>query len=69
MIIKCLFISTLMTIAVFSIGTRNAGTAIRHRDKVILPLIIITAVLYNKYLFFKWGNRLRRREWKNGKTY
>ncbi len=52
-IIKYLFISVLFTIAVFSIGTRNAGTAIRHRDKIVPLLVIIFAVIKNKELLLR----------------
>ena len=63
MIIKSLIIGTLFTISVFSIGTRNAGTAIRHRDKIVLPLIIVSGIIQNKYLIEKENRRD-----KNGKT-
>lgn len=52
-IIKYLFISVLFTIAVFSIGTRNAGTAIRHRDKIIPLLIVIFAIIKNRELLLR----------------
>ena len=52
-ILKCLFISTLFTIAVFSIGTRNAGTAIRHRDKIVPLLIVIFSIIKNRYIIMK----------------
>lgn len=46
--LKSLMISFFCTVAVFSIGTRNAGTAMRHRDKVLPVLIIIYGILKNK---------------------
>lgn len=58
-IIKALFISVLFTIAVFSVGTRNAGTAMRHRDKILLFLIVIFAIIRNKYYQIKY-EKLRR---------
>ena len=60
-IIKYLFISALFTIAVFSIGTRNAGTAIRHRDKIVPLLIIIFAVIKNRYLLLRERKEYERR--------
>lgn len=61
-IIKCLFISILFTVVVFSIGTRNAGTAMRHRDKIIPLLIVIFAIVKNRRIILKE----RRRD---GRTY
>lgn len=52
-IIKALFISALFTIAVFSVGTRNAGTAVRHRDKILPFLIVIFAIIRNRYIQLK----------------
>ena len=52
-ILKCLFISALFTIAVFSIGTRNAGTALRHRDKIVPLLIVIFSIIKNRYIILK----------------
>lgn len=52
-IIKYLFISALFTIAVFSIGTRNAGTAIRHRDKIVSLLLVIFAIIKNRELLLR----------------
>lgn len=52
-IVKGLLISLIFTIIVFSIGTRNAGTAMRHRDKIIPILIIIFAILKNKYILLR----------------
>ena len=49
-ILKCLFLSAIFTIAVFSIGTRNAGTAIRHRDKIVPLLIVIFSIIKNRYI-------------------
>ncbi len=59
MIIKCLFISAFFTVAVFSIGTRNAGTALRHRDKLVPILIIIFGIIQNRY--FKYYGLGRRK--------
>ena len=52
-ILKCLFLSAIFTIAVFSIGTRNAGTAIRHRDKIVPLLIAIFSIIKNRYIIMK----------------
>ena len=52
-IVKSLFISLIFTVIVFSIGTRNAGTAMRHRDKVVPILIIIFGILQNRYFSIK----------------
>ena len=60
-ILKCLFMSALFTIAVFSIGTRNAGTAIRHRDKIVPLLIVIFSIIKNRYIIMK--------ERRDGETY
>lgn len=59
MIIKCLFISVFFTVAVFSIGTRNAGTALRHRDKIVPILIVIFGIVQNRY--FKYYGLGRRK--------
>lgn len=45
---KVLCISLLATTIVFSIGTRNAGTAMRHRDKLIPFLIVSFAIVKNR---------------------
>ena len=52
-IIKYLFISAIFTVVVFSVGTRNAGTAIRHRDKIIPLLIVIFAIIKNRYTLLR----------------
>ena len=52
-ILKCLFLSAIFTIAVFSIGTRNAGTALRHRDKIVPLLIVIFSIIKNRYIITK----------------
>lgn len=52
-ILKCLFLSVIFTIAVFSIGTRNAGTALRHRDKIVPLLIVIFSIIKNRYIIMK----------------
>lgn len=49
-IMKCLAISALLITIVFSVGTRNFGTAIRHRDKVLPILTVIFAVSRNRYI-------------------
>lgn len=50
-IIKALIISLISTIIVFSIGTRNAGTAMRHRDKLIPFLCICFSIIKNREIF------------------
>lgn len=45
-IIACLIIM-LMFCIVFSWGTRNAGTAMRHRNKFVIPYIIMIALARN----------------------
>lgn len=60
-IIKYLFISVVFTVAVFSIGTRNAGTAMRHRDKIVPLLIIIFAIIKNRYLLLRERVKNERR--------
>lgn len=52
-VIKALLFSALFTIAVFSVGTRNAGTAVRHRDKILPFLIVIFAIIRNRYIQLK----------------
>lgn len=47
-IINSLFFSLVVTIIVFSLGTRNAGTAMRHRDKLMPIIVILFAMLQNK---------------------
>ena len=61
-IIKSLLVSFIFTTFVFSVGTRNSGTAIRHRDKVVLPIIIIYGILENRCLLKKIDKRNRREE-------
>lgn len=48
-LLKSLFISFCTTVIVFSIGTSNAGTATRHRDKIVLFLIVIYGILKEEY--------------------
>lgn len=60
-IIKCLTISSLLTIIVFSVATRNFGTAIRHRDKILPILTVVFAISRNRYIYEK--------EKKNERTY
>lgn len=50
-IIKALMTSLILTIIVFSIGTRNAGTAMRHRDKLIPFLCICFSIIKNREIF------------------
>lgn len=52
-ILKCLFLSAIFTVAVFSIGTRNAGTALRHRDKIVLLLIIMFSIIKNRFMIIR----------------
>ena len=52
-IVKYLFISAIFTVAVFSVGTRNAGTAMRHRDKIVPLLIVIFAIIKNRYILLR----------------
>lgn len=61
-IINVLLFSSLFTIVVFSIGTRNAGTAMRHRDKILPFLIVIFAIIRNKYFIELKYRKIRRRE-------
>lgn len=56
-IIKALTMSLIFTVIVFSIGTRNAGTAMRHRDKIFPFLIVINAMVRNRYLNIKERKR------------
>ena len=55
-IIKYLFISIIFTVAVFSVGTRNAGTAMRHRDKIVPLLIVIFAIIKNRAILLREKN-------------
>lgn len=59
-VIKCLFVSILFTVAVFSIGTRNAGTAMRHRDKVVPLLIVMFAIVKNRSIILRERRRYDR---------
>lgn len=61
-IIKALLFSVLFTIAVFSVGTRNAGTAMRHRDKILPFLIVIFAIIRSKYFMELKYRKIQRRE-------
>lgn len=61
-IIKALLIGVLFTGAVFSVGTRNAGTAMRHRDKILPFLIVIFAIIRNKYFIELKYRKIQRRE-------
>lgn len=61
-LIKSLLVSFICTTFVFSVGTRNSGTAIRHRDKVVLPIIIIYGILENKSLLKKSAKKHRGEE-------
>lgn len=49
-ILNYLSVSLIITIVVFSIGTHNAGTAMRHRDKIMIIFIIIYGILKNREL-------------------
>lgn len=57
-ILETIYISLLATIIVFSIGTRNAGTAIRHRDKLIPFLVVSFAIAKNKNIRGKDNERI-----------
>lgn len=59
-IIRYLVISIIFTVAVFSVGTRNAGTAIRHRDKVVPLLLIVFAIIKNRYLLLRERKKYER---------
>lgn len=61
-IVKSLLIGILFTIAVFSVGTRNAGTAMRHRDKVLPFLIVIFAIIRNKYFIELRYRKIQKRD-------
>ena len=60
-IIKYLFISIIFTVAVFSVGTRNAGTAMRHRDKIVPLLIVIFAIIKNRAILLRERRIYERR--------
>lgn len=60
-IVKYLFISALFTIAVFSVGTRNAGTAMRHRDKIVPLLLIVFAIIKNRAILLRERVKNERR--------
>lgn len=47
-LIKALTISLVLTVMVFSIGTRNAGTAMRHRDKLVPFLCVCFSIIKNR---------------------
>ena len=70
-ILKALIISVLFTGAVFSIGTRNAGTAMRHRDKILPFLLVAFAIVRNRYLLeskYKKEKRFLKGERENGQS-
>ncbi len=46
-IINCLLIGLIITIIAFSVGTSNAGTAIRHRHKIFLYLNVMAIYCIN----------------------
>lgn len=58
--IKSLFISIIFTVIVFSIGTRNAGTALRHRDKIIPLLIVLFAIIKNREILIRERKKYER---------
>ena len=60
-IVKYLFISIIFTVAVFSVGTRNAGTAMRHRDKIVPLLIVIFAIIKNRAILLRERRIYERR--------
>lgn len=47
-ILLSLSVSAMTTIFIFAIGVQNAGTAMRHRHKILPLLIIILAILQNE---------------------
>lgn len=47
-IINILAISLISTTIIFSIGTRNAGTAMRHRDKLVPFLCVCFSIIKNR---------------------
>lgn len=57
-IIKSLAISLVSTIIVFSIGTRNAGTAMRHRDKLVPFLAVCFSVIKNREILERKKNEI-----------
>lgn len=60
-IIRYLVISVIFTVAVFSVGTRNAGTAIRHRDKIVSLLLVIFAIIKNRELLLRERKEYEKR--------
>lgn len=56
-IAKSLFIGLCFSVIVFSIGTHNAGTAMRHRDKFVLILIIIFSILKSDYKYYLFNKK------------
>lgn len=48
-----LILSFIATIMVFSVGTRNFGTAMRHRDKIFFILVLVYTILKDRYLKFR----------------
>lgn len=48
-ILKAMLVSVIITVAVFSIGTRNAGTAMRHRDKILPFSMLAFVIVRNRY--------------------
>ena len=59
-IIRYLVISIIFTVAVFSVGTRNAGTAMRHRDKIVPLLIVIFAIIKNRAILLRERKKYER---------
>lgn len=51
-----------ITVLVYSYGTQSAGTAMRHRNKIIPLLLITYAIANSKQLLKLAGNRFRKSE-------
>ena len=47
-LIRCIYISLIIMISMFSIGTSNYGTAIRHRAKMIIPILLLATPALRK---------------------
>jgi hypothetical protein len=55
--LKIILIILLAYFVVFGIGTSNFGTAIRHRSKFVIELILLAAPLIPRLKFFKKKNK------------
>lgn len=62
--LKVIYISLLIGIAfsifTFGIGTANAGTALRHRNKLLIAFLIVFAIIENSNIDNKLNNERRR---------